>query len=215
MSGEFVYDIVALALAQVATISSPPLHDNDTLARRDRIVLKSLPPVHSTAKAPVVMAAGDMRDPEAVLQLHKGGEAETLRLGIKSTVQPMTVDPGYGCSKDSQHPMGFELRNDKRLNGRMTMFRCRGFILSLQSDDFSQALKVETSAGFSESETVAIVNGGALTKRFGVSNDGIRDVTYIWIGKKIAHTLSLRSRTTDLGAMEVAADHFIDVFTRK
>ncbi|GAA0660389.1 hypothetical protein FHT00_002844 [Sphingomonas insulae] len=210
-----MYNLIAFVLVQAATISSPPLQGSNTLARRDGIVLKSLSPVRSTAKAPVAFAAGDMRDPEAILRLHKEGEAETLRLGIQSTVQPVTVDPGYGCRKDSQHPMGFELRNDKRLNGLMTTFRCRGFVLSVQSDDFSRALKVETSAGFSESEKVAIVNGGALTKRFGVSNDGIRDVTYIWIGKTIAHTLSLRSRTTDPVAMEVAGDHFIDVFTRK
>ena len=107
------------------------------------------------------------------------------------------------------------MENDNTLNGRIAMFQCPGFIVSIESDDFSHALKVGASAGFAEPETRAIVNGGALTKRFGMSKNGIRHITYIWIGKAIPHTRALTSKTTSLEKMEVAADHMIDVITRK
>lgn len=207
--------IAALLVAQ-ATVLSPPVGNSRVKSGTDwaRTVQASGPVPSGTIDHPTLIADAEIGSPESTIGYARQSQAAAAREGARTMVPPIASIASPGCRKVADHPYGHALAAARMLNGRATIFQCTDFVVRIGVRDFTQPLKLGTAAGFPESATKAVLNGGALTHWYRQSASGIRQAVFIWVGKTQVVDIGLGSRDASLAALSDAGNRIVDGLTR-
>ncbi|WP_343528323.1 hypothetical protein [Sphingomonas sp.] len=181
--------------------------------QKGRDFIEDHPHAPSSAARPIPPEQLTDVDENAVTAEHFRLANHARREGYSEGPAILHVEPFPGCLTVVSHPMGYEVSGTKRLNGVVSTYKCPGFTLVATYMDLSLPTGGEMSVGHASSETVAVVNGGAVARTFvSLPGSGSR-VTDMWTGKQKVLSVSLISKSFALNDMQAKADIILEKMT--
>lgn len=180
---------------------------------KGQTLIENHPHAPSSAARPIPPKRLTDVDEAAVTAEHLRLANHARRAGYSDGPAILHVEPFPGCRTVVSHPMGYEVSGTQRLNGVVSTYKCPGFTLVATYMDLSLPTGGKLSAGHASSETVAVVNGGAVARTFvSLPGSGSR-VTDMWTGKQKVLSVSLISKSFALDDMQTKADIILQKMT--
>lgn len=207
--------MLMLAVAQASIITPPPADDQDRqMIERTRAMLLEAAKPLGRLERPLIVEAGEIQSASAVIRSERRIQEGASLKGDETAMAAVPTIVGAGCRRIADHPAGIELRDSSVLNGRSTLFDCEGMTLDIHGETLAHPLKAMTAVGVPPNAVATVVNGGALARNFRESRDGIRQVSYLWVGRSLAYTVTLTSDRVPFAAMAARADAAVEALTR-
>lgn len=187
--------------------NGPPLHNF-----KAEIQNRRHPP--SSEQKPLAPSRLSDVDENAVIREQIALGRDMARDGFKPNPQILPVEPYPGCRRVDRIPMGVKLTGSDVTNGLSDLYKCPQFSAVVTYLDVDAPIGGSVTIGFPDTETAAVINGGALSRSFYAAPGKGARLTNMWIGKRQGVTVSLISNSLSLRDMQTKADLMTETITK-